>query len=82
VTYYLALDLMLGIVFTTGGALLAFNIARARDRYTAFLAGPDIPRAWRRSRINEPRFARAYGFLFLFGGLLLLLAAALPILRR
>jgi hypothetical protein len=76
------LDLIFGAVFTTGGSLLAFNIARARDRYTSFLARPDIPRAWKRSRIDQPRFARAYGFMFLAAGVLLLLLAFLRLLGR
>jgi hypothetical protein len=76
-----AMDLVSGVVFATGGSLLAFNIAHARDRYTSFLARPDVPRAWRRSRIDQPKFARAYGFMFLGGGILLLLVAFLQLLR-
>jgi hypothetical protein len=76
-----ALDLMFGVVFTVGGSLLAFNIGRARDRYTAFLARPDIPRAWRRSRMDQPKFAKAYGFMFLAAGVLLLFLALLTVLR-
>jgi len=81
VNFDVALDLISGAVFTTGGSLLAFNIAHARDRYTSFLARPDVPRAWRRSRIDQPKFARAYGFMFLAGGALLLFVAFLRLLR-
>jgi len=81
VNFDVALDLISGAVFTTGGSLLAFNIAHARDRYTSFLARPDVPRAWRRSRIDQPKFARAYGFMFLAGGVLLLFVAFLRLLR-
>jgi hypothetical protein len=76
------LDLIAGMVFTAGGSLLAFNIAGARDRYTAFLGGPNIPRAWKRSRIDQPKYAKAYGFLFLVIGILLLFVGLLALLRR
>ena len=78
----LPLALAAGVVFITGGALLAFNIAGARDRYTAFLARPDTPRAWRRSRIDQPKFAQAYGFMFLTGGVLMLLVGLLGLFRH
>ena len=79
--YDVALDLISGAVFTTGGALLAFNIAGARDRYTSFLARPEVPRAWgRRSRMHQPKYARAYGYMFLTGGVLLLFVAFLRLL--
>ena len=82
-TYDVAMDLIFGAVFTTGGSLLAFNIARARDRYTSFLARPDVPRAWgRRSRMDQPRYARAYGFMFLTGGVLILFVTFLRLLGR
>jgi hypothetical protein len=48
-------DLIIGLAVAPGGSLLASNIAHVRDWYTAFLAGPDIPRAWRRSRIDQPK---------------------------
>jgi hypothetical protein len=70
-----AMDLAFGLLFGIAGGFLAFNVAGARDRYTAFLNRPDIPHAWRRSRINEPRFAGAYGLMFLGGGIALCVAA-------
>jgi hypothetical protein len=83
VNYDVAMNLIFGAVFATGGSLLAFNIAGARDRYTSFLARPDVPRAWeRRSRMDQPKYAMAYGFTFLGGGVLLLLVAFLRLLGR
>jgi hypothetical protein len=73
----IAWNLVWGAIFGVGGALLAFNIAHARDRYTAYLNRPDVPRAWRRTRMNDPRYARAFGFLFLCGGVLIILVALL-----
>jgi hypothetical protein len=64
-------DFLFGAIGIAGGGLLAFNVWHARDRYTAFLSGADIPRAWHRSRANEPRMARAYGFLFFVFGVVL-----------
>jgi hypothetical protein len=75
------MDLAVGILFIGGGSLLAFNIAHARDRYTTFLARPDVPRAWRRSRIDQPKFAKAYGFMFLAVGILPLFVALLAVFR-
>ena len=75
--YDIAMDLLFGGVFATGGSLLAFNVARARDRYTSFSS-----RAWgRRSPMAQPKFVTAYGFMFLAGGVLLLLVAFLRLLR-
>ena len=70
-------NLVWGTVFVVGGALLAFNIAHLRDRYTTFLNRPGVPRAWRRGRMNEPRTARAFGLLFFFGGLVIIGVALL-----
>jgi hypothetical protein len=67
----LAWNLLWGVGFGLGGALLAFNIGHARDRYVTFVNRPDAPRAWRRGRMNEPQGVRAIGFLFLFGGVLI-----------
>jgi hypothetical protein len=81
VSYEVAMNLIFGAVFATGGSLLAFNIAGARDRYTSFLARPDVPRAWgRRSRMDQPKYATAYGFMFLAGGVLILFVAFLRLL--
>lgn len=81
-TYSVFLDFAFGIIFIAGGALLAFNISRARDRYSEFLHKPNVPRAWRRSRIDEPRFATAYGLMFLSGGLLLVVVAVVAFFQR
>jgi len=81
VSYEVLENLAWGTIFTVGGALLAFNIARVRDRYTAFLNRPDVPRFWRGpGRMHDPRYARAFGFVFFFGGVLVVAAAVLTML--
>jgi hypothetical protein len=76
-----AVNLAWGTIFAVGGALLAFNIASVRDRYTAFLNRPDTPRFWRGpGRMNDPRYARAFGFLFFIGGVLIVGVAILTML--
>jgi hypothetical protein len=76
-----AWNLAWGTVFAVVGAPFAFNIARARDRYTTFLNRPDVPRFWRGyGRMNDPRYARAFGFLFFFGGVLIVGVAIVTML--
>ena len=76
----IAWNLAVGIVFAVGGGLLAFNFAHIRDRYTTFLNRPNVPRAWRRTRMNDPQYATAFGFLFLCGGVLISGVALLTVM--
>ena len=76
----IAWNLVWGTMFAVGGAFLAFNIAHVRDRYTTYLNRPDVPSAWRRTRMNHPRYARAFGLLFLGGGALIVGIALLTAL--
>jgi hypothetical protein len=80
VSSVVAWHLVWGVGFGVGGAVPAFNIGHARDRYVSFVNRPDSPRAWRRGRMNEPQGVRAIGFLFLFGGVLISGVAVLTML--
>lgn len=60
--------------------MLAFNMAHIRDRDTTYLDRPDVPRAWRRTRMDDPRYARAFGLLFFGGGALIVGIALLTAL--
>jgi hypothetical protein len=79
VTVGLVLSLVLGLSATAAGAIFVVNIGGARDRVAGFHGRPDVPRAWRRNRQNDPRFWFSFGIVCLVIGLADLAAVGLAL---